>query len=448
MFLVSACMTTDDIFGRKTFETTSLTQLLTSGKSPKLSPGIKNLSVKSQSALVQAVIESPTAARSIAAVIAAGAQIPVVESRKSSKINVTGSTGLSADPWPLSGNGVLPAATATITARQLLSDNGQTDRSILLSKLATEKAFLDVEVAVDQTLKALIEANDLKLSSEKTIEIIDYYLDLYNAREELVLSAVKAGVLSKSDELELRSLRNDTLSDRTTAALAVNKADSFLKNTLKLHYKNAKKDLADLQDNNKSPNFSLEDSPTKKLLDLRSSQLNLEIEIQRSLNKPTTNWQTSLSSPQSRGSNTTLYGGVTIGFPVEDGGEAAAQIEALTQELNVTKLDLNVLSDETVLAEKNWSEFLKYYLLQKTLLKERIDISEQSLEELELRLKAGRTDVSRLAREILSKAQAEIALEQLEARYLSEKINAEASTGQVCRLFSLCDTIKNSLPSY
>jgi outer membrane protein TolC len=174
----------------------------------------------------------------------------------------------------------------------------------------------------------------------------------------------------------------------------------------------------------------------------------LEIEIQHSLNKPTTNWQTSLSSPQSRGSNTTLYGGVTIGFPVEDGGEAAAQIEALTQELKVTKLDLEVLSDETVLAEKNWSEFLKYYLLQKTLLKERIDISEQSREELKLRLKAGRTDVSRLAREILSKAQAEIALEQLEARYLSEKINAEASTGQICRLFSLCDTIKNSLPTY
>ena len=33
----------------------------------------------------------------------------------------------------------------------------------------------------------------------RTKKIIDYYLDLYNAREELVLSAVAAGVLSKSD---------------------------------------------------------------------------------------------------------------------------------------------------------------------------------------------------------------------------------------------------------
>ena len=44
---------------------------------------------------------------------------------------------------------------------------------------------MEVEVSVDQTLKALIEANDLKLSSKKTFEIIDYYLFLFNAREEL-----------------------------------------------------------------------------------------------------------------------------------------------------------------------------------------------------------------------------------------------------------------------
>jgi outer membrane protein TolC len=225
----------------------------------------------------------------------------------------------------------------------------------------------------------------------------------------------------------------------------VSTAESFLKTTLGRHYDTAMLDLAALHEDNLSPNFSLEGSPSKKLLDLRSSQLSVEIEIQKSRNKPTSSWQTSLSSPQSRGSNTTLYGGVTIGFPVADGGEAAAQIEALTQELAVTELDLQVLSEETILAEKNWSDFLQYYLLQKVLLKDRLEISRQSLEELELRLKAGRADVSKLAREILSKANAEIALLQLEASYLSEKMNAQASTGQTCSLFSLCDTIAISL---
>ena len=445
-FALTACMTTDDIFGVKTFKQMSLTDLLTAEPSPPVTPSVKLSPIKSASALIQAVMDAPSAARSLAAVAAVDAQVAVVKTQKSSKVNITGSTGLSADPWPLKGNSVLPAANATITARQLLSDNGQTDRSILLGELATQRALLEVEVAVDRTLNALIQANDLKSSSEKQVEIIDYYLDLYNAREELVLSAVQAGVLSKSDELELRSLRNNTLSDRTTAVLAVSTAESFLKTTLNQHYDRAMLDLAALHENSSSPSFSLERSPTKKLLDLRSSQLALEIEIQRSRNKPTSNWQTSLSSPQSRGSTTTLYGGVTIGFPVADGGEAAAQIEALTQELSVTELDLRVLSEEAVLAEKNWSVFLQYYLLQKVLLQDRLEISKQSLEELELRLKAGRADVSKLAREILSKASAEIALVQLEQRYLSEKISSQSSTSQTCSLFSLCDAITNSLP--
>jgi hypothetical protein len=444
-FALPACMTTDDIFGVKTFKKTSLIEFLTSEGIPISNPDVNQSPIQSTSALLQAVLEAPSAARSIAAARATAAQVSIVETQKSSKINITGSTGLSADPWPLKGNAVLPAVNATITARQLLSDNGQTDRSISLSELGAQKAFLEVEIAIDQTLKALIEANDVKVASEKQVKIIDYYLDLYNAREALVLSAVQAGVLSKSDELELRSLRNDTLTNRTTAVLAVNRADSFLKTTLKQNYEMAMLDLAVIHENSRSPRFSLERSPSKKLLDLRSSQLGLEIAIQKSRNKPTSNWQSSLSSPQSRGSNTTLYGGVTIGFPVADGGEAAAQIEALTQELAVTELDLQVLSEETILAEKNWSDFLQYYLLQKVLLKDRLEISRQSLEELELRLKAGRADVSKLAREILSKANAEIALLQLEASYLSEKMNAQASTGQTCSLFSLCDTIAISL---
>ena len=446
-FSLPACMTAHDVFGVNTFKKISFPSLLMSKSSPVLNQEIKLAPSNSVSALIQAVIEAPSAARSLATAQAAYAQVLVTKTQKSSKIDITGATGLNADPWPLSGNSILPAASASITARQLLSDNGQTDRSISLSLLGADAALLEVEVAVDQTLKALVDANDLKVASEKTITIIDYYLNLYNAREELVMAAVEAGVLSKSDELELRSLRNDTLSDRTNAVLAVNTADAFLKTTLKLHYQAAMSDLVVIHDIGSSPVFSLKNSPKKKLIDIKSERLKLEIEIQRSRNKPTTNWRTSLSSPTSRGASTNLYGGVIIAFPVADGGDAAAQIEALSRELEVTKFDQQALTQEIALAEKNWTEFLKYYFLQNELLKERVEISEQSLEELELKLSAGRADVSRLAREILSKAKAEIALVQLKARYLREKVNAESTTGQTCSLFSLCSKIQNSLPA-
>ena len=252
---------------------------------------------------------------------------------------------------------------------------------------------------------------------------------------------------SKTIEKTFQSIQSQSHQNIEYIVVDGGSSDSTLKITLKRHYQKAMSDLAAIHDSGSSPNFSLQNSPKKKLLDLRSEQINLEIEIQRSRNKPTSNLRTSLSSPTSRGANTTLYGGVTIAFPVRDGGAAAAQIEALTKDLEVTEFDQQALVQEVALAEKNWEEFLKYYLLQSELLKERVAISQQSLEELELRLKAGRADVSKLAREILSKAQSEIALVQLKARYLREKVNAESVTGKTCSLFSLCDNIKNSLPT-
>ena len=88
-FFVTACMTTDDIFGRKTFENISLVELLLSEKSPILSPETepKTDPVKIESGIVSALLEVPSVARSIAAAFAAEAQISVTETQKSSKID-------------------------------------------------------------------------------------------------------------------------------------------------------------------------------------------------------------------------------------------------------------------------------------------------------------------------------------------------------------------------
>ena len=66
-------------------------------------------------------------------------------------------------------------------------------------------------MVMDETLQKVIEAYGTRLAAKETVKIIDYYLGLYNARENLVKTAVQAGVLSNSDYLELRSLKNETL---------------------------------------------------------------------------------------------------------------------------------------------------------------------------------------------------------------------------------------------
>lgn len=396
---------------------------------------------QSSSPLVQALFEAPTVARSFSAAIAAKAQVRIVTTEKSSKVDLSGSTGFTGE----NNRSTKGAAAATVKAYKLLYDNGQTDRSILLSELAAQSASLEANVVVDETLQKVIEAYGTRLAAKETVNIIDYYLGLYNARENLVKTAVQAGVLSNSDYLELRSLKNETLSERAQSQLGIQRSESFLKNTLGIRYTAALSDLNKRYGTIKTPYFSVETSPQKELIDLREAQLSTEIEIQKARNTPTAQWQSSVTSPQTRGADTTLFAGITIGLPLKDGGEAAARIEALSEELKVTELDLKILNQNAVLAEQSWGNFLSYHQVQKELLLDRKAISTERISELELLLKAGRSDISELAKEILAGAKTEIALAQLKVEYLSQSITAAGVTGQTCGLFILCNLINSGL---
>ena len=397
---------------------------------------------QSSSPLVQALFEAPTVARSLSAAIAAKAQVRIITTEKSSKVDLSGSTGLTGE----NNRSTKGAAAATVQAYKLLYDNGQTDRSILLRELAAQSASRDAEIVLDETLQKVVEAYSTRSAAKETVKIIDYYLGLYNAREDLVKSAVKAGVLSNSDYLELRSLKNETLSERAQSQLGIERSESLLKNTLGPRYKAALSELNKIYGALKPPEFLVETSPQKKLIDLRMAQLGTEIEIQEARNSVTAQWQTSVTSPQTRGADTTVFAGIMIGLPLKDGGEAAARIAALSEELTVTEKDFDILNQNTVLAKQSWNNFLSFHKVQKQLLLERKSISEERISELELLLKAGRSDISELAKEILAGAQTEIALIQLKSEYLSQSLTAAAVTGQTCKLFTLCAQISSGLP--
>ena len=66
-------------------------------------------------------------------------------------------------------------------------------------------------------------------------------------------------------------------------------------------------------------------------------------------------------------------------------------------------------------------------------------ISKDRIDELELKLKAGRVDVSVLAKEILTLARAEIAIERLKHDHITQRLSALAATRQTCQAVKLCD---------
>jgi hypothetical protein len=174
---------------------------------------------------------------------------------------------------------------------------------------------------------------------------------------------------------------------------------------------------------------------------LKKSQIQTEIELQKLSNTLTTNWQSTVSSPKSRGAGSTLFAGITMGVPIMDGGRSVATIAALQKEFEVNALEVLTYEQEVTLAQQGLDDFFAYYEKQKALLNERKRIAEDRIVELELKLKTGRADVSALAKEFLALARTEIAIERLDFDRKSQTLSALSVTGQTCELVRLCDAI-------
>jgi len=352
-------------------------------------------------------------------------------------MSASGSSGFEADTDDGS-EGVLIVG---VTAQKLLSDNGKTDRVIYLSGLLAETARLESQIAFDQALQQILDAYIAENTALEVDRIITYYVALFNEREDLVQTAVDAGVLSNSDYLELQSLKNEILSEQAQAVFQSNTSASFLKTSLGSNYDAAVAELVNRYTATSGSQLSTENSNQISLLMLKKSQIQTEIELQKLSNTLITNWQSTVNSPKSRGAGSTLFAGITMSLPIKDGGRSVAAITALQKELEVNASEVATYEQEVTLAQQGLDNFFAYYEKQKVLLNERKRISDDRIVELELKLKTGRAGVSALAKEFLALARTEIAIERLNFDRKTKTLSALSVTGQTCEVVRLCNAI-------
>jgi outer membrane protein TolC len=398
----------------------------------------KPLALKTNSsALVQAIASNPAVSRALTSAAVAKERVAIARTQKEMTVSGSGSSGFETDTDDGS-EGVLIVG---VTAQKLLNDNGKTDRAIYLSELLAETAKLESQIAFDQALQQILDAYITQSTALEVDRIITYYVALFNEREDLVQTAVDAGVLSNSDYLELQSLKNEILSEQAQAAFQSNTSASFLRTSLGSNYDVAVAEIVKRYAPTSGSKLSTKKSNQVTLLELKKSQIQTEIELQKLSKTLTTNWQSTVSSPKSRGAGSTLFAGITIGLPIKDGGRSVATISALQKELEVTALEVATYEQEVTLAQQGLDNFFAYYEQQKVLLSERKQIAQDRIVELELKLKSGRSDVSALAKEFLALARTEIAIERLNFDRKTKTLSALGVTGQTCELVRLCDAI-------
>ena len=389
------------------------------------------------SALVQAIVSKPSVSQALTLAAVAKERVAISQTQKEITVSASGSSGFETDTDDGS-EGVLIVG---VTAQKLLNDYGQTDRSIYLSELLAETSRLESQIAFDQALQQILDAYITQSTALEVDRIITYYVALFNEREDLVQTAVDAGVLSNSDYLELQSLKNEILSEQAQAVFQSNTSASFLRTSLGSNYDAAVAELVNRYTATSASKLSTENSNQITLLGLKKSQIQTEIELQKLSNTLTTNWQSTVSSPKSRGAGSTLFAGITMSLPINDGGRSLATIAALQKEFEVNALEVSTYEQEVTLSQQGLDNFFVYYEDQKILLNERKRIAEDRIVELELKLKTGRADVSALAKEFLALARTEIAIERLDFDRKSQTLSALSVTGQTCELVRLCDAI-------
>jgi hypothetical protein len=389
------------------------------------------------SALIQAIVDTPNVSRALTSAAATKERVAVARTRKEMTVSGSGSSGFETDTDDGS-EGVLIVG---VTAQKLLNDNGKIDRAIYLSELLAETAKLESQIAFDQALQQILDSYITQSTALEVDRIITYYVALFNEREDLVQTAVDAGVLSNSDYLELQSLKNEILSEKAQAVFQSNTSASFLRTSLGSNYDAAVTELVNRYTTTSGSKLSTENSNQINILGLKKSQIQTEIELQKLSKTLTTNWQSTVSSPKSRGAGSTLFAGITMNFPIKDGGRSAATITALQKDLEVIALEVSTYEQKVTLARQGLNNFFDYYERQKVLLNERKRISDDRIVELELKLKTGRADVSALAKEFLALARTEIAIERLNFDRKTKTLSALSVTGQTCELVRLCDAV-------
>ena len=396
---------------------------------------------ESPSQLLQAILEVPEVARSFEAAKVAQSKIAIVKTARNTKIDASGSAGLAGE-YKSTANGL---ANINLKSSRLFSDYGLTDRTILSSEISAQVSLLETQIQVDNTLQTLMRSYGERKIAKETIKIIDHYIGIYNSSEDKVKIAVEAGVLSNSDYLELRSLKNENLLTKAQNSLNLHKSESYLKISLGSKYKLALRDMTKRHQPLRLPTSKEIVTLKQKIINLTISKIILDIETQKSSNKPSSKLEASINSSQSNEADVQVFAGLTFAFPVKDGGKAKAQISVLSKELEVKKLEQKILNEKILVATHNWTAFNEFYNIEKKLLLEQKLISEERINELGQRLNTGRTDISGLAKEILSSIKTEIAIEKLEFTYLSNILNLASATSQTCQLLNLCRLIQNAM---
>lgn len=386
-------------------------------------PMTARLAVPMGSALDRAIWAKPELERMRWDYVAAIERLDQIDAANRPQITGSAEAGGSADT---SGDRD-GAARVTVNLAQTIDDAGRSDAQRAEALLALKVAQVTYALTADQIFTDIARAQIERDSAARTVAIIDRYLSQYRTREGQIEAARQAGVLTNSDQLGIRTSLNQIEATRTNAASTKEAAAARLAMLLQ-----------GVQAPRRGPVQTPPDWRAQGA-ELAIAQSSARLRSVLLTTAPRASLRASLSAPKNQGVGLTV--GLRYDFTLFDGGRSAAEARAVQAEGHARTADLAALKHRIRSAASDRDQTLKANAAQRRLLRRRLGLAGERIADMEKLLRAGRSDIATLSREILLQAETELALAALDAQDEGARLAYLSTRGGTCALYRACDAL-------
>ena len=353
------------------------------------------------------------------------------------RFDISGTGGLSKN----GGSDLGIAAAAQFSGEKLMTDNGQTKRRVTDAKLSVEIAKTNAKILLDGLISEALSNYTQLIINEQRITIFNYFLKLFDEKQELVESAVIAGVLTKSDLFELNSLRLEVEELRLMAELQYQKNEAFLKTKYASNFNQLVNYLDDQYPLEILRQVNGGDLFVHALIELQEQQIIVRREIAENARALSTSASVSLNAPLETESEIGVFAGIRVSKPVYDGGKSVEEISRLNKLLSSLSSERHKLEREVLFINRDVKIRFDNFANVQQLVKKNLSLSGEVVKDLEAKIKVGRATVEQLVKEFYAKANYEIKLLDTRADLELSTISSFASISSSCALLDLCEAL-------
>ena len=327
-------------------------------------------------------------------------------------------------------------ATLEFSANKVLDDGGRLEAEISINELNYRLEKNNFANLLNEKLFAYLNANIEEKTLDFHLSLIEEYRVYYQSKLPEVERAVRAGVLTQTDLVNVKQsalVLDTSLVDNELRRLEIENIKS--QTSLTLFTKELQYEVFDLI----SEEMKSEDYANLQDLRLQREIIENEIALLESQNNLQSSWRSSISN---NNSGLNVFTGVSLQFSVRDGGQRKNKIDALIQSKQGIDEQINFVTRQGRTKINSAREGIKLQEQQLKIMSSKLEGLLEKRSDIENKVRSGRAKIDELIQQMMQEFELKLQIAQLELDIKKQIMSMTMLINKPCILISKCVVIE------